>query len=131
MSSKRREAIIQTRWIDELRRAMQALDQLEIEDEGIRKTIWRALRSEYVEATDRFEVLETEKNDGNPWTEEDDQKIRAFFADRPVLKRWQEQRGMLVHLASELRRTEKSAKKRAEGLGFARYFDWQWQLQDD
>jgi hypothetical protein len=67
----RRYELSQTRWIEDIRRALGALDGIEM-DEGVRKTIFRCLQAEAYEARDRFEDLMMNANDGKRWTDEED-----------------------------------------------------------
>jgi hypothetical protein len=106
------------RWIDDLRIAMDAIDGLAI-DERMRKTIWRALSSEFVEAVDRNELLTTTVNAGKKWTEEDDAIIVSVLSGKPKCTSWTEEKIRIEEVALRVKRPVNPARKRAVELGFA------------
>lgn len=110
------------KWIDEIRSAMDGLDAVEM-DEGHRKTVFRCLRSELVEAIERRDEQEQTERDGKRWTEEELQVLRDTLTGR-VAKKWEEERMNVTEVALKLRRNEKVAKKKAIELGLGAAVDY-------
>jgi hypothetical protein len=129
MARSLEKEIRSTKWIQAIRTAQGALDDIEM-DEGVRKTIARCLSAEFAEAVDRFEDLTMRENDGTKWTAEEDEIVRGYLAGKPLPPHWRvdnwehytQRRILAVELAAKVQRSEKGVEKRATALGF-RHFE--------
>lgn len=110
------------KWIDKIRSAMAIIDAVDI-DECHRKTIWRCLSSELVEAIDRYDEQCNTRNSGKKWSKEDDKIIYDFLSGKTVTT-WGEEAITVQELSLKLGRNAKQTKKRAIELGFSAGVDY-------
>ena len=109
-------------WAQQIRSTTEKIDGIEM-DEIDRKTIYRCLSAELVEANARWNDLVATERDGRRWSEEDIDKLKNFLkGKRP--KSWEEERNVVFGLAAHLRRSEKPCRKKAIELGLQHAVDY-------